>query len=66
MYPSEQLLKIKEQLLQDIIDKKRDAQDVAKIFGVSRQAVSQWLGKLKHGGIAELIPKKSGPKGGST
>ncbi len=65
MYPSDQLLKMKEQLLQDIIDKKREVQEVAEIFGVSRQSVSIWLGKFKHGGIAELVPKKSGPKGGS-
>ena len=33
MYPSDQLLKMKEQLLQDIIDKKREVQEVAEILG---------------------------------
>ena len=65
MYPSDQLLKMKEKLLQEVLDKKREVQELAEIFGVSRQAVSQWLGKFKHGGIAELVPKKPGPKSGT-
>lgn len=66
MYPSDQLLKMKEKLIQEVLDKKREVQEVAEIFGVSRQAVSQWLAKFRHGGIAELVPKKPGPKGGSS
>jgi transposase InsO family protein len=52
MYPSDQLIRMK-------------VNEVADYFDVSRQSVSKWLAKYKYGGIAELIPKKSGPKTGT-
>ncbi len=66
MYPSDQLLRMKEKMLQKVIDKKMELQECADYFSVSRQSASKWLAKFKHGGIAELVPKKSGPKSGNT
>ena len=65
MYPSDQLLKMKAKMLQKVIDKEMKLQECADHFSVSRQAASKWLAKFKYGGIAELVPKKSGPKLGT-
>jgi transposase InsO family protein len=66
MYPSDQLLPMKERMLNKVINKEMKLQELAEHFGVTRQSASKWLAKFKHGGIAELIPKKSGPKSGTT
>ena len=66
MYPSDQLLFMKEKMLQKILTKDIQLQEVAEIFGVSRQSVSKWLAQYRFGGIAEIAPKKSGPKSGTS
>ncbi len=40
----------REQLLKDMVDKKRSQSDVAREFGISRQAVSLWVKKYKADG----------------
>ena len=64
MYPSQELLKMKERKLQELLEKEVKQQDLVEFFDVSRQTISKWLAKYKYGGIAELEPKKSGPKNG--
>lgn len=65
MYPADQLLHMKEKMLKKVLVKEMKLQDVAEYFDVTRQAASKWLAKYKYGGIAELVPKKSGPKSGT-
>jgi len=65
MYPSDQLLQMKEKMLKKVLAKEMKLRDVAEIFGVTRQSTSKWLAKYKYGGMAELVPKKSGPKNGT-
>jgi transposase len=65
MYPSDQLLQMKEKMLKKVLAKEMKLQEVAEIFGVTRQSTSKWLAKYKYGGMAELVPKKSGPKNGT-
>ena len=64
MYPADQLIHMKAKMLQQVIDKEMQLNKVAEYFDVTRQAASKWLAKFKYGGIAELVPKKSGPKTG--
>lgn len=66
MYPSDQLLHMKEKMLTKVIHKEMKLQELAEYFDVTRQSASKWLAKFKHGGMAELVPKKSGPKSGET
>lgn len=66
MYPSDQLLLMKERMLTKVINKEMQLQELADHFSVTRQSASKWLAKFKYGGIAELAPKKSGPKSGIT
>lgn len=66
MYPSDQLLLMKERMLTKVINKEMQLQELADFFAVSRQTASKWLAKFKFGGIAGLAPKKSGPKSGET
>ena len=66
MYPSDQLLKMKEKLLKDVLSKRRKINEVSDILGVSRQSISKWLAKYKFEGMMGLIPKKPGPKSGTT
>jgi len=56
---------MKAKMLQQVIDKELQLNKVAEYFDVTRQSVSKWLAKYKYGGIAELTPKKSGPKSGT-
>ena len=65
MYPSDQLIRMKEKMLKKVIAKEMKVKEVADHFNVTRQSVSKWLAKYKYGGIAELIPKRSGPKSGT-
>ena len=65
MYPADQLIHMKAKMLQQVVDKEMQLNKVAEYFDVSRQAASKWLAKYKYGGIAELVPKKSGPKTGA-
>lgn len=65
MYPTEQLLLMKEKLLKKVLKKEMKIAEVAEILGVTRQSVSKWLAKYRYGGITELVPKKSGPKSGT-
>ena len=64
MYPAQKLIEMKGKMLQKVIDKKLKLNEVADSFDVTRQTVSKWMAKYKYGGIAELAPKKSGPKSG--
>ncbi len=66
MYPPDQLTRMKEKMLTKVLAKEMKLKEVAEYFEVSRQTVSKWLAKYKYGGIAELVPKKSGPKTGCT
>ena len=65
MYPTEQLLLMKEKLLKKVLKKEMKIAEVAEILGVTRQSVSKWLAKYRYGGITELVPEKSGPKSGT-
>ena len=65
MYPSDQLIHMKAKMLQKVVDKKMQLNEVAEHFDVTRQAASKWLANYRFGGIAELVPKKSGPKSGT-
>jgi len=65
MYPSDQLLQMKEKMLKKVLSKEMKLHEVAEIFGVTRQSASKWLAKYKYGGMPELVPKKSGPKNGT-
>lgn len=60
------MTKMKWELLQDILDKKRKVYEVAEIFKVSRKSVSQWLYKYRNDGITGIIPKKPWPKSWET
>lgn len=66
MYPCYEMLLQRKKLMEEIIAKKRTATEVAEILGVKRETVSRWLAKYKFGGMDEIIPKKPGPKVGST
>ncbi len=60
------MTKMKWELLQDILDKKRKVYEVAEIFKVSRKSVSQWLCKYKQEWLSWIIPKKPWPKSWET
>ena len=66
MYPSDKLLLMKEKMLTKVVNKEMKLCELADHFDVTRQAASKWLSKYKFGGMAELVPKKSGPKSGTT
>lgn len=65
MYPSDQLLRMKEKMLLKVLNKEMKLYELADHFSVTRKTASKWLAKFKFGGIAELVPKKSGPKSGT-
>ena len=66
MYPSDQLLTMKEKMIKKVLAKEMKVKELADHFDVSRQSASKWISKYRFGGMAELTPKKSGPKSGST
>ncbi len=66
MYPPDQLTRMKEKMLKKVLRKEMKLKEFAEHFDVTRQTASKWLSKYKYGGVAELLPKKSGPKSGCT
>lgn len=60
------MTKMKWDLLQDILDKKRKAYEVAEIFKVTGKTVGQWLCKYRADGLDGIIPKKPWPKSWET
>ena len=65
MYPSYDMILLRQQLLEEILKKRRKMNDVADVLHVRRETVSRWLAKYKFEGIDGITPKKSGPKKGS-
>ena len=66
MYPCYKLIEMKGKMLEKVVWKEMKLQELAEHFSVTRQTASKWLAKYKHGGIAELVPKKPGSKTGTT
>jgi len=61
-----EMTQLKIKLVKDIIAKKRKIKDVAEILEVDRKSVSRWKWAFIYGGEEALLPKKPGPKGGTT
>lgn len=61
-YLCNQMINLRIQLVEDILNKKRSLQEVVKILNVSRQTISKWTAQYRLDGKAALIPKKSGPR----
>lgn len=61
-----EMTQLKIKLVKDIIAKKRKIKDVAEILEVNRKSVSRWKWAFIYGGEEALLPKKPGPKNGTT
>lgn len=60
------MIEIRLQLIEDIVGKRRKVNDVAHILGVTRKTVSQWKARYRMEGPAGIVPRKSGPRSGTT
>ena len=65
MYPSYDMILLRQQLLEDILQKRRKTNDAADILHVRRETISRWMAKYRFEGIDGISPKKPGPKKGS-
>lgn len=65
MYPSYDMILLRQQLLEQIITGRRKVNDVADVLHVRRETISRWLAKYRFEGIDGISPKKPGPKKGS-
>ena len=64
-YICNKMLELRIRYIKQLDQKKIKQKEVMFALDVSRQTVSKWLAKLRVDGEAGLIPKKSGPKGGT-
>lgn len=51
MYPSYDMLLLREKLLNEIQTKKRKAKEVAELLNVKRETVSRWLARYRFEGL---------------
>lgn len=61
-----EMTRLKIKLVKDIVKKKRKIKEVSEILEVDRKTVSRWKWKYVYGGEEALLPKKPGPKDGTT
>jgi transposase InsO family protein len=61
-----QLAEMKAALVERILSGKISVTDAAKSVKKSRFAIYEWMTRFKAGGIDGLLPKKTGPKNGTT
>ncbi len=60
------MVELRIKLVKEIVEGKRKVQDVSELLDVSRQSISKWIAKYRFEGEKGLVPKKSGPKKGSS
>ena len=64
MYPSYDMILLRQKFIQEIESKERTVTEVAKLLSVSRRMVHKWIARYRYEGLDGLVPRKSGPKTG--
>jgi len=63
-FDPDDLIQVRYEMLRSVRTEARGAKDAAEAFGVSRATFYETLASFEQGGVAGLVPKKRGPRGG--